>query len=355
MLAIEAELNRCITRHRKDIMKTAILVLGLGLGLFTATAQDLTWAELLKRPEHWPKECAMKKSFEFQSGKSLKVGQKVTVLEMNATEIVIGSLDGKISFGTKPTDTDALAVANAAYAKLTPKQRELTYAAILKRTDLWPWSLKLTEAFDVGRKRFNKGDTVYLMSVKKDQLIVVPPTFDQHFELQPDDTDILTYARKYVDDPASVPGRLNEDLRGKLINAATGAAAPLNTNTPPKYYVIYHGARWCPYTQKFTPDLLALYQEMKPKRADFEVIYIPAEKSAAELQQYAKEVNFPWPAVAFQQKQKTVVLAGILGRTSLPEFWVLDRYGNVVVENLKQDRDAALKQFATLLKQPEAK
>lgn len=355
MLATEVQLNRCITRHRKDIMKTVILLLGLGLGLFTATAQELTWAELLKRPEHWPKECAMKKSFEFQSGKSLKVGQKVTVLEMSPNEIVIGSLDGKISFGTKPTDTDALAVANAAYAKLTPKQRELTYAAILKRTDLWPWSVKLTEAFDVGRKRFNKGDTVYLMNVKKDQLVVVPPTFDQHFELNPDDTDILSYARKYVDDPASAPGRLNDDLRGKLINAATGAAAPLSTNAPPKYYVIYHGARWCPYTQKFTPDLLALYQEMKPKRADFEVIYIPAEKSAAELQQYAKEVDFPWPAVAFQQKQKTVVLAGILGRTSLPEFWVLDRYGNVVVENLKQDRDAALKQFAALLKQPESK
>lgn len=294
----------------------------------------------------------MKKAFEFQSGKSLKVGQKVTVLEMNANEIVIGSLDGKISFATKPTDTDALAVANAAYARLTPKQRELTYAAILKRPELWPWSVKLTEAFDVGRKRFNKGDTVYLMSVKKDELVVVPASFDQHFEVKPNETDILSYARKYVDDPTGAPGRLNEDLRGKLINAATGAPAPLSTNAPPRYYVIYHAARWCPYSQKFTPDLLALYNEAKPKRADFEVIYVPAEKSAAELQQYAKEMNFPWPAVAFQQKQKTVVLAGILGRTSLPEFWVLDRFGNVVVDNVKVDRDAALKEFAALLKQP---
>ena len=333
-------------------MKIASLLLGVWMLAVNAGAQELTWAELLQRPEHWPTECAMKKSFEFQSGKSLKVGQKVTVLEMSPNEIVVGSLDGKISFGTKPTDTDALAVANAAYARLTPKQRELTYAAILKRPELWPWSVKLTEAFDVGRKRFNKGDTVYLMNVKKGDLVVVPPTFDQHFEVKPNETDILAYARKYVDDPAGAPGRLNEELRGKLINAATGAPAPLSTNAPPRYYVIYHGARWCPYTQKFTPDLLALYNETKPQRADFEVIYIPAEKSAAELQQYAKEVNFPWPALDFRQKQKSAVLAGILGRTSLLEFWVLDRYGNVVVENLKQDRDAALKEFAALLKQP---
>lgn len=330
-------------------MKTARLFLGIFLLAVTGIAQELTWVELLRKPEHWPKECTMKKAFDFQSGKSLKVGQKVTVLEMTATEIVVGSLDGKISFGTKPTDTDALAAANAAYAKLTPKQRELTYAAILKRPELWPYSLKLTAAFDVGRKRFNKGDTVYLMSVKKDQLVLVPPTFDQHFEVKPEETDILSYARQYVDAKDGAPGRLNEELRGKLINAATGAPAPLSTNEPPRYYVIYHAARWCPYTQKFTPDLLALYNESKPKRADFEVIYIPAEKSAAELQQYAKEVNFPWPAVEFRQKQKSAVLAGIIGRTSLPEFWVLDRHGNVVVDNVKLDRDAALKQFAALL------
>jgi hypothetical protein len=333
-------------------MKTASLLLGICLLAGTGMAQELTWPELLQRPEHWPQECTMKKSFEFQGGKSLKVGQKVTVLEMSATEIVVSSLDGKVTFGTKPTDTDALVVANAAYARLTPKQRALTHADVLKRPELWPWGVKLTATFDVGRKRFNKGDTVYLMRVKQNQLVVVPPTFDQHFEVKPADTDILSYARQYVDEKDGAPGRLNEELRGKLINAATGAPAPLSTNEPPRYYVIYHAARWCPYTQKFTPDLLARYNEAKPKRADFEVIYIPAEKSAAELQQYAKEVNFPWPAVEFRQKQKLAVLAGIIGRTSLPEFWVLDRHGNVVVENLKQDRDAALKEFATLLKQP---
>jgi thiol-disulfide isomerase/thioredoxin len=330
-----------------------VVMLALCLAAGAAAAQDLTWAELLRHPEHWPAQCAMKKPLQFQSGKSVRAGQIVNVLEMHPDEIVVGTTGG-LSFGTKPGDTDALAVANAAYAKLTPKQRELTYASVLKRPDLWPWQLKLTQAFELNRKRLNKGDPVYLMAAAKGELIVCPATFDLHTEVKPEDTDILLYARKYVDNKDGAPGRLVEELRGKLINAATGAPDPLDTNVPPRYFVIYHGARWCPYTQKFTPDLLKLYKEMKPKHPEFEVIYVPAEKSAAELQQYAKEMDFPWPAIDFQKKKESAVLAWILGRSSTPELGVLDRYGNVVIDSATVDRDTALKQLAVLWNQPPA-
>lgn len=335
-------------------MKTFSLLLGICLLAGASVAQDMTWAELLRHPEHRPTQCTVKKSFEFQGGKSVKAGQTMNILEMHPNEIVLGSTDGRISFATKPTDTDALAVANAAYAKLTPNQRELTYAAILKRPELWPWSVKLTDSFDVGGRRWRKGDTVYLMSVKQGELVVVPPTFNLHFELKPEDTDILAYARKYVDATNSAPGRLTQELQGKLVNAATGAAAPLDTNAPPRYYVIYHAARWCPYTQKFTPGLLKLYQEMKPKHPEFELIYVPAEKSAAELQLYAQEMNFPWPAVAFNKKEQLAVLAGVLGRSSTPELGVFDRFGNTVIDPAAIDRDTALKQLAALWKNPPA-
>jgi len=335
-------------------MKTLNLLLTLCLLSAGAGAQELTWAELLRHPEQWPAQCTLKKSVEFQGGKGVKAGQTMNVLEMHPDEIVLGTTDGRMSFGAKPADTDALAVANAAYAKLTPKQRELTYAAILKRPDLWPWSVKLTDSFDVGNHRLRKGDTVYLMTVEKGKLVVCPSTWDLHFEIKPEDTDILAYARKYVDQKDGAPGRLALELKGKLINAATGAPVPLDTNAMPRYFVIYHGARWCPYTQKFTPDLLALYQQMKPKHPEFEVIYVPAEKSAAELQLYAKELNFPWPAVDFNKKKESAVLAWILGRSSTPELGVLDRYGNVVIDSATMDRDTALKQLAVLWNNPPA-
>jgi hypothetical protein len=334
-------------------MKTLTLLAGFCLLAGLAAAQELSWTELLARPEHWPAQCTLKKSLQFQSGKSVRAGQKLDVLEMHPGEIVLGTTDApKLSFAVKPADTDALAVANAAYAKLTPRQRELTYAAVLKRPDLWPWQLKLTQAFELNRKRLNKGDPVYLMTAVKGELVVCPATFDLHTEVKPEDTDILEYARKYVDEKDGAPGRLVEELRGKLINAATGAPAPLDTNALPRYYVIYHGARWCPYTQRFTPDLLKLYKEMKPKHPEFEVIYVPAEHSAAELQQYAKEVDFPWPAVAFQKKKESAVLAWVLGRSSTPELGVLDRHGKTVIDSATVDRDTALKQLAALWNQP---
>ena len=340
-------------------MKTRLTSFGTGALLVlclladVAAAQDLTWTELVRRPELWPAQCTMKQALQFQSGKGVRAGQKVNVLEMHPNEIVVGTTDG-LSFDAKPGDTDALAAANAAYAKLTPKQRELTYALVLKRPDLWPWQLKLTQSFDLNRKRLNKGDPVYLMAAAKGGLIVCPATFDLHTEVKPEDTDILLYARKYVDDKDGAPGRLVEELRGKLINAATGAPDPLDTNALPRYFVIYHGARWCPYTQKFTPELLKLYKEMKPKHPEFEVIYVPAEKSAAELQLYAKEMDFPWPAVNFQKKKESAVLAWILGRSSTPELGVLDRYGNVVIDSATVDRDTALKQLAVMWNNPPA-
>jgi hypothetical protein len=333
-------------------MKTFSLLLVIGLLAVAVEAQDMTWIQLLNRPELWPTQCTLKKSLEFQSGKGVKAGQTVNILEMHPDKIVLGTTDGRMSFDVKPSDTDALAVANTAYAKLTPKQRELTYAAILKRPELWPWSVKLNDSFDIGGRRLRKGDTVYLMSVKQGELVVVPPTFNLHFELKPQDTDIMVYARKYVDDTNAAPGRLYQELQGKLVNAATGAAMPLNTNAMPRYYIIYHAARWCPYTQKFTPGLLKLYQEMKPRHPEFELIYVPVEKSAAELQLYAKEMSFPWPAIEYSKKEQLAVLAGVLGRSSTPELGVFDRYGNTIIDPAEVDRDTALKQLAVLWGDP---
>ena len=334
-------------------MRALTLFLTFGLMGSIAAAQELTWPELVKHTEFRPAQCSVKKAMQFQSGASIKPGQKLSIVEFEPAQVVLSTLDGKVTFEAKPADTDVLEVANAEYAKLTPAQRSLTYESLLKRPDLWPASVKLTAAFDLGRnRRVNKGDTVYVMAVEKGELVVCPSQFDTHFEVPPDATDILAFARKYVDEKGGATGRLVQELDGKLINAATGAPMPLNVNAMPRYYVVYHAARWCPYTQKFTPGLLKFYKDTKPKHPEFEVIYVPAEKSAAELQTYAKEVGFPWPAVEFNKNKQLAVLAWTLGHSSTPELGVYDRYGNMVIDPAKIDRDTALKQLAQLLNKP---
>jgi thiol-disulfide isomerase/thioredoxin len=336
-------------------MRTLGLFLAIGLAASVAAAGELTWPELVKRTELRPAQCSVKKAMQFQSGASVKAGQKLNIVEFEPAQIVLSTLDGRVTFAAAPADTDVLEVANADYAKLTPAQRALTYESLLKRPDLWPASVKLTAAFDLGHnRRLNKGDTVYLMAVEKGELVVCPSQFDMHFEVPPDATDILAFARKYVDEQGGAPGRLVQELDGKLVNAATGAPMPLNAAAMPHYYVIYHAARWCPYTQKFTPGLLKFYKDMKPKHPEFEVIYVPVEKSAAELQTYAKEIGFPWPAVDFNKKKQLAVLAWTLGHAPTPELGVYDRYGNIVIDPATVDRDTALKQLAGLLNKPVA-
>lgn len=328
--------------RRMMLIGTVFLMLAVQAG-----ADELTWAKLVKQPEYMPAQCTVKKAFEFQSGMKVKAGQKMNVLEYNPQEIVLQSPDGRIVFGTSPADTDVLALANAAYAALTPEQRALTVQDALKRPELWPYALKVKDTFDLGRVRINKGDTVYLMAVEKGELVIVPKTYDMHSELMPQDTDFLEQARANLVKPA--PGRIIEELKGKLVKAQTGEAVTLDAATAPKYFIFYHAARWCPYTQKFTPGLKDLYLRKIKGNPDYEVIYIPAEKSAAELQTYAKELDFPWPAIKFSENNRLVVLAKILGRNSIPEFGVVDRFGNIVIDNYNSDRDTALKELEALL------
>jgi len=328
-------------------MKMFTLLVTVGLMTTGALAEELKWQDLVARPEVRPAQCSAKKVMQFKNG-TVTVGQPLEILKIEPHQILVRTRDGKLTFNAAPDQVDALAVANADYAKLTPAQRALTYEALLKRPELWPQSLKLTVPLDIGGRRLNPGTTVYLMGAEKGELVLCPAQFDSHFNVPPDCTDLLAYARKYVDDKNGAPGRLAQELDGKLINAATGAAAPLKADAMPRYYVIYHAARWCPYTQKFTPGLLKLYQEMKPKHPEFEVIYVPVEKSAAELQTYAKEVNFPWPAVDFNKKNQLAVLGWVLGHSSTPELGVFDRFGNIIIDPATVDRDTALKQLAAL-------
>src|SRR6266542_2315394 len=102
-----------------------------------AFAQDLSWLEFAQRPEVWPAQCTVKRPFKFQRG-AVAAGQKVAVLNIRADRIELGTADG-MSFAAKPDETDAFTLGSAIWKMLSPKQRELTYATLLQRKDLWPY------------------------------------------------------------------------------------------------------------------------------------------------------------------------------------------------------------------------
>ena len=155
-------------------MKPLTLMLAVVWLTFAAQAQELTWSQLVRQPELWPAQCKLKHGFDFQGGTSVNAGDTVDVLEIHAKQIEVGTTTGKnFAFDVKPDDTDVLEAARVAYAKLTLKQRALTYAKIFQDQDLWPYRVTLKSTLDLGGgRRVGKGDQVILRGIKGRQLEV---------------------------------------------------------------------------------------------------------------------------------------------------------------------------------------
>jgi len=92
------------------------------------------------------------------------------------------------------------------------------------------------------------------------------------------------------------------------------------------------------------------YKEMKPAHPEFEAIYIPVDKSAAEMQAYAKESGFPWRAVAFPRSKDLKILAPLLG--PIPQLIVVDNTGKLVIAETAEPSQAVLRKLRTLLEAP---
>lgn len=141
-----------------------------------------------------------------------------------------------------------------------------------------------------------------------------------------------------------------EELQGKLVDPVTSAPAPLDPKALPRYYVFYRGGAYCPYTREMTPSIVKFYKETKPAHPEFELIYVPTDKSAAERREYAQQEGFPWRAVSLEQCRKFAVLAPLFG--PVPHFVVVDPSGKLLMECTATDREPVLEQLTALLNKP---
>lgn len=335
-------------------MKRVLFVGAVFSIALTSLAQDLNWSTLVQRQELWPASCTIKKAVNLSGGSSIKAGQKLDVVELQASQIVLSTTDGRINFSAKADDTDALAVAKEAWTKLTPAQRDLTYAALLSRTDLWPYRVAGRDTFDLGGSgKIAKGAELVLIGVEGQEVLVYSEKLNTSFTVQPRQTDLIDHARKFVESKQGAPGRVVEELRGKLIDPATAKAADLDTNSVPRYLVFYRGAGWCPPCRQFSPTLVKTYNDLKPKYPDFELVFLSDDRSLADMQRYVKEEGFPWKAVTAARLKELHLVTPFLGQ-SIPQLIVTDRHGKLLVDSEKVTRATALQRLETLLKQPSA-
>ncbi len=299
-------------------------------------------------------------------GVSVQRGQMVDVLDFKANEVELKTADGRTNFAAEPDETDVLAVAREAYAKLSPKQRELTYPSLVQKKELWPYRVALVRPIDLGGgKIVHPGDQVFLKEVQPGKLLVVVEKFNARFSVVPQATDIMAQARQFVEDKQGAPprfieeklaadklrteGRVVGELDGKLINAVTSQSEPLDVNALPRYLVFLRGSTTCSITRQFTPTLVKFYQEMKPKHPEFEVIYLTVDPMG-DTAKFAKEIGFSWRTVTYENTTMPSVNPYIDGR--IPQLIVMDRTGKVLANGLQGTAPVALQQLDALLKQP---
>lgn len=325
-------------------MKILSLILTGGLLAATAFAQELTWQELVQHPEMWPAQCKLTHSFDFQSGAKVNAGDTVDVLEIHPKQVTVGTTSGKnFAFDVKPDDTDVLKAAREAYAKLTPEQRALTYQTIYQDKAIWPHCLTLKSSFNLsGGHRVDKGDQVIFRGLHGRQLEValfsVGSGFDAipdetDFEVNPQDTDLMEQARKFVGLPGHAPSRLIAQLQPMLINPTTGESVRLNTNSLPRYLAFVRAANFCPMSRRFLPKLVKFCDEMKPKHPDFEVVYLSCDQNKPDMEAFAKKAGFSWPTVTYKQTSYIDIIRPHL-QVLMPQFTVTDLRGKVLVSGV---------------------
>lgn len=331
-------------------MKTFLLASALCVLSSTATlAQELTWTDFAGRPEFWPAQCTVKRAFKFQNA-AVPAGQKVALIDVHGNQVKVATADG-IVFNAKPEDTDALALGAQIWKILSPQQRELTYAALLQRQDLWPYRVMLTQPADLGNMKIPRGENVILSGVEGDRLLVISEKANTLFDTAPRDTNLLVHAWKALAAGASSPGRYTEELKGKLVSATNGTPIATDAAAEPRFYAFYRGASWCGPCRQFSPSLVKFYQRVKPAHPEFEIILVSDDKNPADMYKYAKEESFPWPAVPAAHYPELRTINPLFGKT-IPQLVVTDRHGRVLIDSDRVGREPALKQLEALLNKP---
>ena len=318
------------------------LLLTICLLTDAASAEELTWAELANRPELWPMQCTVKDKIKFEGGVSVPAGATVDVVDFKGKEADLKTSDGRTYFAAEPDDTDVLDVARAAYAKLTPKQRALTYPLIAQQKDLWPYRVAITRSFSLAPgKVVQVGDQVLVKGRPAQQSgCRVRKKLNARFGVTPPATDLMAQIRKFVEDDQAGPrllamqklaeeklaaeqkakaddikaeGRVAVELEGKLINSQTGRPEPLNTNAWPRYIVFLRGQSTCPITRNFAPTFIQYCNGIKSSHPEVEVVYLTIE-SLPDTFKFAKELGFDWRTVNYEDTTMPCVNPIIDGR-----------------------------------------
>ena len=101
---------------------------------------------------------------------------------------------------------------------------------------------------------------------------------------------------------------------------------------PKQIYGLYFSAHWCGPCRKFTPQLVAYYNQITHDHPEFEIIFVSADKSAEDMATYMRESGMPWPAIEYGKLANVPTLVKYLG-SGIPDLVIVDASGKVLADS----------------------
>lgn len=96
-----------------------------------------------------------------------------------------------------------------------------------------------------------------------------------------------------------------------------------------KLIAYYFSAHWCVPCRKFTPQLVDYYNRVLPQHPEFEIVFFSMDKSATDMEQYMRQSNMPWPAIAYDKLHEKELLGRAAG-SSIPALVLVDASSKLI-------------------------
>lgn len=120
-------------------------------------------------------------------------------------------------------------------------------------------------------------------------------------------------------------------LKGSLVRVTPNGLMQVADETigRKKLIAYYFSASWCGPCRKFTPQLVDYYNRVAAAHPEFEIVFFSKDKSATDMEQYMRQMNMPWPAIAFDKLKEKEQLAQAAG-SGIPSLVLVDASSKLI-------------------------
>lgn len=131
--------------------------------------------------------------------------------------------------------------------------------------------------------------------------------------------------------------QVGTQLRDKLVTFAHNRLEPYdNAALTGKRLFLLYAAGSDKYSLKLTPPLIDFYKKFAPTHPEFEAVLISADRSAADMENFLRQTQLPWPALAYDQIEKQPDLAA-LRQTGIPRLVLINGGGEMLADSSSAD------------------